>query len=228
MNPITISFNNFQNDFAADIAPLYEAHEQSFDFAGIHGRKHISRTIVFGECMARYYAKKYDLKVDFEAVRTAIAFHDAAREANGKDWWEAESAALCWKYLQQKNKDEAYCSEVAHFISQKEKAHSWGQIVHDADVLEIMRLFCNTPDGLQKFRTGELYFLSHKDVLVPTTAKVEKTARNQIIEEAWILIRATEQVGTIRVSNDYLKDLVAWIGENETKFPFIWECLFKD
>ncbi|MFK7908640.1 MAG: hypothetical protein AB8B69_26155 [Chitinophagales bacterium] len=227
MNPASLSFNAFQKDFTADIAPFYEAHENSFDFAGIHGRKHISRAIVFGECIARYYAKHFHLQVDFEAARTAIAFHDAGREGNGKDWWETESAALCLAYLQQKNKDEIYCSQVANFISQKEEAHSWGQIVYDADVLEIMRLFCNTPDGLQKFRTGELYFLSHKDVLIPPTSKAEKTARNQIIEEAWALIRATEEAGTIRVSNDYLQDLVKWIGENEAKFPFIWECLFK-
>jgi len=228
MNQISLSFNAFQKDFAADISPFYEAHENSFDFAGIHGRKHISRAIVFGECIARYYAKHFGLRVDFEAVRTAIAFHDAGREGNGRDLWEAESAALCLEYLQQKNKPKTYCSQVANFISQKEEAHSWGQIVHDADVLEIMRLFCNTPNGLQKFRTGELFFLSYKDVLLPLTSKVEKTARNQVIEEAWSLIRTTEEAGTIRISSNYLQDLVAWIGENEAKFPFIWECLFKE
>ncbi len=228
MTNISSSFNAFQNDFEVLIAPLYETHENDFDFIGIHGRKHISRALIFGECLARYYVTAFNLSVDFEAVRTAIAFHDAAREGNGRDVWEAESAELCFHYLQRKGQEESYCREVANFISQKSEAHSWGQIVYDADVLEYMRLFCNTPKGKEQFEEERLCFLSHKDILLSSTAKADKAVRSQLIEEAWLLIRLTEEVGTIRVSNHYLQDLLTWIGENDAKFPLIWSLLSRD
>ncbi|MEZ4887929.1 MAG: hypothetical protein R3E32_24590 [Chitinophagales bacterium] len=227
MKNISLSFNAFQQEFAEYIAPFYEAHEKSFDITGIHGRRHISRTLVLGECLARYYAITFDLDVDFEAVRTAIAFHDTAREGNGQDFWESESADLCFHYLQQKGKSGDYCRTVADFISKKEEANSWGQIVYDADVLEILRMFCNTPEGIERFQKERLYFLSHKDILIPLSAMNNKDIRNQLIEEAWQLIRLTEDVGTIQISNHYLKDLVEWIGENANKFPFIWGLLSK-
>lgn len=222
------SFNTFQKDFQYHIAPFYEAHENDFDYCGIHGRKHISRALIFGECMARYYATAFNIAVDFKAVRIAIAFHDAGRKGNGRDIWESESADLCFQYLQQKGYGDSYCRKVANFISQKQKAHSWGQIVYDADVLEIMRLFCNTPNGIEQFRKEELYFLSYKDILLLSAAKAPKTTlRTQLIEEAWLLIQMTEKEGTIRVSNHYLQDLMAWIGENSAKFPFIWKLLSR-
>ncbi len=81
----------FIAELQQSILPIYRAHELTFDWAGVHGRMHISRAVIFGEVMARIYHAA-GIPVDFYGMRVAIAFHDSGREGSGTDRWEKESA----------------------------------------------------------------------------------------------------------------------------------------
>ena len=149
----------FKEIFKEEILPIYEKHERDFDYFGIHGKKHITRSIIFSEIMTRFYAPIVKEALDFKGIRIAISFHDAGREGNGKDLWEEQSAELCFQYLMKNGEEEKYARLVANSILRKSDDRSIiSQIVHDADSLDIMRLFTNTHSGFEIFSKKDLLF----------------------------------------------------------------------
>lgn len=211
MNLHMKSWNTFKPVFQQQILPFYEKHENTFDFAGVHGRMHISRALVLGECMLRYYHHVLKIEnVNFDAVRMAIAFHDAGRQGNGKDIWEEESASLCYQFLIDAGHVSEYCQSVSNMISCKDV---WpqdipAQVLHDADALEIMRLFAFSEHGFQQFRKKELRFLSKKDVLVDQLTPKDKVFRQAFITAAWQWIKHTENTGYTFNNDDFLDRLI--------------------
>ena len=116
---ITETWEAFCVELQSNILPLYEQHEKTFDFSGIHGRLHICRALIFAEFMIRYYAKNYTILPDYNAIRYATAFHDSGRKGNGTDIWESESAIKCSDYLKvNSNFSEvpSYCEYVGGLI----------------------------------------------------------------------------------------------------------------
>lgn len=94
------------------------------------------------------------IEIDIAAIRYAVAFHDAGREGNGFDLWENGSAERCYRYLSQQQKVQDFI-EKAHYTGELiKKDGSWDlnkRIVHDADVLDIMRPCCGH-DGIGGFQ----------------------------------------------------------------------------
>ena len=141
---IISSFNEFKKELP-DILEIYSHHEQTFDSWSIHGRMHICRTLIFGEFMLRYYYANTQLKPRWEDVRYAIAFHDSGRQGNGIDIWEKDSANICTQYLSSEHSFNEQRSKKVGEMIEKDGSIGWileKRIVHDADVLEIMRPVC--------------------------------------------------------------------------------------
>lgn len=195
MSSETQQWQQFVTVLQRDILPIYARHEDEFDYPRIHGRLHICRSIVLAECMATLYSQF--VEVDRFAIRYAIAFHDSGRQDNGIDFWEADSAANCSTYLQQKLLiDESRAEYISKLIVKKETLVDINeQITHDADVLEIMRL-----TGRKGFKPFHLQF--GRDF--PALKELKETLTN----EAWQLIDITEQIKGRLSPTTYLQDLI--------------------
>ncbi len=216
------NWDEFLVELRTNILPLYEKHEWSFDGRSIHGRMHVCRCLLFAEFMCRYYYQHTRLTPRHEWVRYAVAFHDAGRERNGPDLWEADSARCCEQYLEIKGFGEA-----ARAISQmipKEYRGAYGvemRIVHDADVLDIMRPCCGH-GGRSGFRETALRFLGERD----DPGVRDEHVRMSLIEEAWHLIQLSEQAKELlRSSTDYMAGVLAILGECRKDCPLLVSCL---
>jgi len=214
------SWNDFLTFLQREILPIYINHEKSFDRYGVHGRIHICRALIFSEVMMRYYLKETDMNPSISSVRYAVAFHDSGRQGNGFDMWEADSAQNCTDYLSQFIPIEK-AKEAGLLI---EKRGLWGldkRIMHDADVLEIMRPCCGC-GGREGFRKQALRFLGEKDQKEWRNAEI----RNVFIEEAWYLISETEYLKeSIRNVEDYMGELLTFVEGNAKELPFISKYL---
>lgn len=174
------NWNNFVEDFSKNILPIYEKHEKTFDNIGIHGRLHISRSLIFAEFVSRFY-HELKMNIDFDSIRYAVAFHDSGRQANGIDKWEKDSSDLCYSYLTKKNVE--YSKYSASLILKNQISDINNDIVYDADVLEIMRPCCGHGER-DCFNSNYLRFLKDNQQY--------KDIRNDLIEDAWKLIEYTE------------------------------------
>jgi len=210
---------SFVATFDADIAPIYHAHERDFDEPGIHGRMHIARCLLFAEFMGRHYHARTAARPAMNDVRFATAFHDAARRANGPDLWDEESAGRCAEYAR---RHPALFSRdgdaMAALLAAKPDPGGFleAQIVHDADVLDIMRPCCGH-GGREGFREGALIFLGEHD-----PAGRDPEVRSRLVEEAWALIRATEECKSdLAGSGDYLAEILAILAALHSECPML-------
>lgn len=214
----------FQPTLASEILPLYHAHEQTFDSMGLHGRRHITRSLIFAEAMARFYYHLGKTCIDFEGLRVAVAFHDAGREGNGPDYWEKDSARLCEDYLLKQGKSAYYAAATSSMILQKKSTITsyTSQVVYDADVLEIMRLFVNTKAGYKKFRDSELLFL--KD-LPNTSDFATLRLRKQLMNEAWAFVLETERMRKPLDNHQFLPVYFDKIINHQHRYPRLHQFL---
>lgn len=131
--------NKIIKDFEKYIAPFYERHEYSFDLESFHGRFHILRCLILSHYLIDFY-KKGGVEIEEEVVYYSVMFHDIAREGNGIDIWEKESADRCLKFLIQKKLwKESFAKETSELILKKEPFSLEGQILYDVDVLDYNR-----------------------------------------------------------------------------------------
>ncbi len=213
-------WNLFIDEFSKKILPIYIKHESSFDVVGIHGCLHISRAIIFSEVMSRLYISELNIdskKIDIFAIRFAVSFHDSGRQGNGIDIWEKDSANLCNEYLlRNKEITDDYRKYISNLIEKKGKWDSNKKIVHDADVLEIMRPCCGH-GGINGFKTTALRFLSNRDDLIDTL-QINKydSIRSNLIKEAWSFILFTENNKYKFINNkkDILHILIEYLLSN--------------
>ena len=204
--------NNFLEEFSNNILPIYEKHEKIFDDYGIHGRLHISRSIIFSEVMSNFY-KKLGKNVDSFAVKYAVSFHDAGRQGNGIDFWENDSSKMCFSYLSKKYSLD-HCNYASSLIEKsKDLTDINKNIVYDSDVLEIMRPCCGhgERDG---FRQSELRFLSSKDQFVDNFEQYSEI-RSNLIEDAWKFIEYTEDNRELFKGNRTLYEMLNIIKKND-------------
>lgn len=136
----------------------------------IHGISHVSRAAYYVPVWANLYRKHNDpdsLKLtqdDIHLLQIAALFHDAARENEGKDYWDHESALLLYYYFTRilnvdKNKAKLIAESAAnkdpleqgYFTINEEiegqVTFQWGpqpsqkniyqKLIHDADCLDI-------------------------------------------------------------------------------------------
>ncbi len=153
-------------------------------------------------------------------MRYAIAFHDSGRQGNGADLWEHDSARRCRIYLEKINprKDAA---SIAGLIPH-DGAEPWPlekRLVHDADVLDIMRPYC-APGGRAGFKVDFLRFLGQRDDPVVS----DPITRAALIEEAWQLILATEvHKARLKNSTRYLEDVLGVLAGMKDQCKLLYE-----
>ncbi len=219
----TQTWSDFAVVLRTDILPIYLAHERSFDYPSIHGRMHICRCVLFGEFMCRHYWVETTLRPSIIDVRYAIAFHDAGREGNGPDLWEHASVALCESYLAANSRGVSRSpEEIAALISAKGSPETVEErVVHDADVLDIMRPCCGH-GGKDGFWEQALLFLSERD----DAGVTDFSMRTRVIDEAWEFIRVTEDhKDALRGSRDYVADILEILAQNRSSCPMLAESL---
>lgn len=216
-------WSDFVDELEAKVLPIYERHERTFDGGGVHGRMHICRSVLFAEFMARFYQGRLSLDLDYFAIRTATAFHDSGRQANGVDLWETDSSHNCHDYVMKiRGSEEVGYPEYVSGLIDKRRARDTlaGWIVYDADVLEIMRPCCGH-GGLKGFRRECLHFAGPRDVLVsdvPGSAEL----REAFISESWRWIAQTEKLKPrLLRSRTYFLDLLDFLDNSRRKFPLI-------
>ena len=216
---IELNWGTFLSDLPK-ILEIYEKHENSFDYYSIHGRMHICRALIFGEFMIRYYYSNSIKQPAANDVRYAIAFHDSGREGNGVDIWENASALKCNEYLSSNKIFNQQKSEKIGNLILKDGPVGWNlekRIVHDADVLEIMRPCCGH-GGIHGFRENALRFYGRRDDIECR----DEVLRKQLINEAWELISVTEELEKKnRDSSSYLSSILDIVGNSRDKFPLL-------
>ena len=220
LTDIQVGWKEFQNELQERILPLYQVHERHFDWVGIHGCMHICRALIFAEAMGRAYAEKSE-NVDFFAIRLAVAFHDAGREGNGVDLWEMQSRQLCQEYVGKfyPDKGTGYAQDVGQLIKSGEYDLDY-RVVHDADVLEIMRPCCGH-GGINGFRQGVLRFAGSRDPLADRFAHPQEL-RQQLINEAWdFIVRTEDAKQSLNDSKNYLADLLTFINSEPARYPIL-------
>lgn len=203
---------NFIQEFTKNILPIYEKHENTFDFYGIHSGRHISRSLIFSEFMSCFYKYELNKDVDFNAIRYAVAFHDSGRQRNGIDLWEKDSEKACLLYLYKKNHSLEYSEYVASLINKNKSSDINKNIIYDADVLEIMRPLTGR-GGRNGFNPNYLLFMKDNEKYIKT--------RNELIEDAWKLIEYTENNTQLFNNNNYLYKLIEIIKENKIDLKLI-------
>ena len=197
------NWNIFIDDFSENILPIYEKNENKFDSYGIHGRRHISRSIIFSEFMSKFNYLELNSDMDLTAIRYAVAFHDSGRQRNGIDLWENDSAKNCLGYLYEKGYDLEYSKYVSSLIEKKNGFSDDNKdVVIDADVLEIMRPLCGH-GGLQGFEQKFFNFLSGENKF--------KDIRNNLILDAWQFITYTEDNIQLFNDNNCLYNMIDYI-----------------
>jgi hypothetical protein len=182
---------------------------------------------MFAEWMARFYGGKLSVSVDSYAVRVATAMHDSGRRDNGVDLWESDSASNCMEYVERHSPrphDAEYPGYVASLIEKRPAGDACQRIVHDADVLEIMRPSCGH-GGIEGFRREFLHFAGALDPLadsLPDAAEV----REGLIQEAWRWIHETEQI-KLRLYNSttFFTDLLDKLGDERRSYPLLSSLL---
>lgn len=223
--PVT-SFRSFLPELEETILPIYSEHEKHFDPTSIHGRLHICRALVFAETMSNFYTAR-GKPTEGYAVRTAVAFHDSGRKDNGIDYWEHDSAALCREYLLHTSpfrdtfqRLPGRADWIASLISGDGTPSLEKQILHDADVLEYMRLF-NGDIWKDQFKQECLLFASKQD---PWMAEgIDSAAvRHALIQEAWEFITLTgNRYAEFASSPGYCTAMLKLLSQHAENFPLL-------
>jgi len=219
LDEVYSSWSEFAKIVQTEIFPIYTSHEEKFDQYGIHGKMHISRALIFAEVLSRCYLS-LGVTVDLLAVRLSTAFHDSGRQGNGTDIWENESVKICETHLMSRC-DDKYRSYIASLISKS--TGEWDvnkHIMHDADVLEIMRP-CAGHGGISGFQRRYLNFASDRD---PYFALFTDpiTTREKLINESWKFIYKTENIKSGLVnSKHYLEDVTSILKNHLLELSFL-------
>jgi len=222
INPIQ-SWNAFVDELQENILPIYMRHEENFDILGIHGRMHICRAVLFAEYMARFYKDRLSIDIDFYAIRVATAFHDSGRQGSGLDLWEDDSARNCDEYVLQNpsvSADREYAQYVGNLIKKRGRWDIAKRIVHDADVLEIMRPCCGH-GGIDGFRRRALRFAGNRDPLARGLSD-SGNIRESLIQEAWRWIQKTESMKrSLFNSSAYMAALLEELDREQQNYPIL-------
>ncbi len=223
-------FLSFLPELEEHILPIYATHEMHFDPTSLHGRMHICRALLYAEWMGQIYLS-HGLHPDMYAVRVAVAFHDSGRQNNGTDYWEHDSATLCRQYLlnnspynsiyQQQPEQAAW---IAALIPKEGSPSLEKQILHDADVLEYLRLFssCNWRTD---FKPDRLFFLNSKDAWAPERLNTA-SIRDGLIREAWDFITLTDDLHSFfSKSPKYFEAMLDLLEHHKVDFPLLSQLI---
>lgn len=167
------------------VVPLYKAAYPDGTQRRHHGVPHAIRVYFFAAALLELYHDKHIvLPSKQNHLLLTAALHDCAREGDGYDAWEKESAEKSYEILTQHfeaSPEEAELLKVALIEKDNPEALSLEQkLVHDADCLEIIRIILHDPES---FKPQQLWILKDLD---------EDDVYN-LIAEAKLFIRLTEK-----------------------------------
>ena len=188
----------------------------------IHGTMHSARTTLWGQVL-RLICQKFSLNEPVHPVLLALAsaLHDAARENEGRDYWDAESAKLLEIILKELHVPDELIKIYVQAIRDKDPKDSLfttlaQEILQGADCVEIMRL------------TGREGFVFDKLHLYKAHPEMQKVLKS-FVKEAALFIKLTDHP-RIRLilehkSTDFFGDLVRLLFSlqqaDPTRFPTI-------
>ena len=186
---------------------------------------HAARVTLWTQVLSRVYEKLGKKREENSILlASAGAFHDIARENEGKDLWEKESARLLKLLFIKVDIDPRLHERYVQAISEKDPPNNLfstteQQIVHDADCLEIMRFI-----GFLYFRKNFLCFYGFNPY--------QKSFSKKLIQEVYDFIKITEDPKMQRhlesYSKDFYMDLIRLLFELKDKFPLIISLLEPD
>jgi hypothetical protein len=199
MNPTSEKLHFFLSIFEKEIAPFYQAHEQTFDLESFHGRFHILRCLFLVDKLDRFY-RSVGLNYDVDRAYYAVLFHDIARQGNGWDEWEEESAQRCFSYLEGVGKSEEEANNTSRLILKETPFCLEGQLLYDVDVLDYNRFFA-LPFQRDYFDQTRLIVGSERDC----TSIIEPGFRQHIIDYAQKLVQETEVIPVKTSTSELIK-----------------------
>ena len=184
-----------------------------------HGCMHASRVAVEVEILANLY-QKYDPSIRISEEELLLAqylavFHDSARQAEGVDLWDDDSAENARPYLLTKGFSQEATEKAIQLLKDKDSSdpnrNIISKLIHDADCLDIMRVY-----GLKKFKQEKLEI--HKQFNSnPSFLKKLKDLKNEIYK--WI--KRTEdslfKLNLEKYSNTYFKQVRSTLGVTVNK-----------
>ena len=174
---------SFEHDIADHVAWAYP-HIYQHAYAGStmeehgigrfhHGMQHVTRAAMYARVFANLYRKHGDEEAaslteeDIKLIQIAILFHDSARENDGEDHWDHESAILLYFYLRTMGVAPEQCKMIAEATANKDPSRNgyfelaenddgflfwrfnpaiesgakniFEKIIHDCDCLDIIR-----------------------------------------------------------------------------------------
>ncbi len=108
----------------------------------IHGCMHAARVTLYSALLSQLYRRAGYAVGRLYSLQMAAAFHDAARQDEGIDQWDAKSAKLAAVWLEARGSTRE-AAKFRHWLTNKNSprplalAHT---ILHDADALDIQRI----------------------------------------------------------------------------------------
>jgi hypothetical protein len=199
MKPLSLKLDYFLKVFENDISPFYEKHEQTFDLESFHGRFHILRCLFLVDKLDRFYTS-FGLQYDVDKAYYSVLFHDIAREGNGIDEWEEQSATRCYAYLISIGKSEEDALAISRLILKEKPFTLEGQILYDVDVLDYNRFF-TFPFYRHLFDEKRLLVGSEKDCV----GIVELGFRRHIIRFAQDMVSYSEKIPVETSTSELMK-----------------------
>jgi hypothetical protein len=190
-----------------------------------HGVVHAVRVTLFAQALTQLYARVGRLLLsDPFHVAMAAAFHDVARQDEGEDLWDDESAQVFASWMASLGVPPVRIEVLRHAVASKDPdseevfLSDEQRVVHDADCLDIVRVLRHRDE----FRRAELCFygLDGLDPVVPERL-VEEAADIVAVTEHPILKRYLEQVSA-RAYEDFIA--VVWqIASRRGRWPLLGE-----
>ena len=208
MQPTSEKLKFFVEIFESDIAPFYEKHEQTFDLESFHGRFHVLRCLFLVDKLDRFY-RSVGLTYDVDRAYYAVLFHDIARQGNGWDEWEEDSAERCYTYLLSKGKSEEEARSTSQLILKEKPFTLEGQILYDVDVLDYNRFFV-LPFQRDFFDEQKLIVGSNRDC----SGSVDPGFRRYLIDYAQKLVQLTEVISVNTTTPVLIKQFLTIYNQN--------------
>jgi hypothetical protein len=173
---------------------------------GIHGAMHSTRVTLFSLMLKELYAiAGKALSVPTHLLAIAAGFHDAARQDEGKDYWDRQSAKLLEEYLINKKASSEEIAILTHALAEKDPKDDKfttieQQIVNGADTLEIVRVLSDK----KEFNKNRLPFYKMPELIA--------YPKDLLIDEVIEFVRITEaralKIYLEHNSSNYLADIM--------------------
>ena len=158
---------------------------------GIHGCMHAARVTIYAGLLAQLHRDAGRVVHNLHTLQMAAAFHDVAREDEGRDRWDKDSGAQFGAWLIARGSGEADAAEWSRWLAEKDAPHILSldhAILHDADALDIQRVTRIRnhfqQDRLWLFRQGDGIPDADKQALVQEARTlIDITDSNQVKRE---------------------------------------------